>query len=153
MTTPTLTFITHNMIIHRNRIYYFLLTFFVMVLGYSSRKFSYLIPEFVNVYLGDALWALMVFLMMGFLFNKSTILKMVIMSLTFCYGIEISQLYHADWIDAIRRTTLGGLVLGSGFLWTDIIAYSLGIVIGGFHEWLFAYFLDRSTRYKMNNIG
>ena len=44
--------------------------------------------------------------------------------------IEISQLYHAPWIDSIRATTLGGLILGFGFLWSDLICYTVGIVIG-----------------------
>jgi hypothetical protein len=44
--------------------------------------------------------------------------------------VEISQLYHAPWIDAIRQTTLGGLVLGFGFLRTDLVCYSVGVMIG-----------------------
>jgi hypothetical protein len=30
----------------------------------------------------------------------------------------------------IRRTTLGGLILGYGFLWSDLAAYLLGIMAG-----------------------
>ncbi|MDO4536447.1 MAG: DUF2809 domain-containing protein, partial [Clostridium perfringens] len=41
-----------------------------------------------------------------------------------------SQIYHAPWIDSIRNTTLGGLVLGFGFLWSDILCYTIGIAIG-----------------------
>jgi hypothetical protein len=48
-------------------------------------------------------------------------------SLLFCYAIEVSQLYQAPWINAIRNTTLGALVLGSGFLWSDLLAYALGV--------------------------
>lgn len=33
----------------------------------------------------------------------------------FLFVIEFSQLYHAEWIDQIRDTSLGGLVLGYGF--------------------------------------
>ena len=46
------------------------------------------------------------------------------------YSIEISQLYHAPWIDAIRNTILGGLILGFGFLWSDLVCYTIGIIIG-----------------------
>ena len=46
------------------------------------------------------------------------------------YSIEISQLYHAAWIDAIRNTTLGGLILGFGFLWSDLVCYTIGIIVG-----------------------
>ena len=44
----------------------------------------------------------------------------------FFYGIELSQLYHALWIDAIRNTTLGGLIIGFGFLWSDLVCYTIG---------------------------
>lgn len=50
-----------------------------------------------------------------------------IISLSFCFVIEFSQLYHAEWIDQIRDTSLGGLVLGYGFLWSDIEAYTIRI--------------------------
>ena len=51
-------------------------------------------------------------------------------ALAFSYLIEVSQLYHAPWIDAIRATTLGALVLGFGFLWSDIACYTVGIILG-----------------------
>ena len=44
----------------------------------------------------------------------------------FCYGIEASQLYHAEWIDSIRATTLGTRV-GIRFLWSDVVAYTIGV--------------------------
>ncbi|MDB5014157.1 MAG: hypothetical protein JWQ25_2359 [Daejeonella sp.] len=121
-----------------------------MALGYTSRKLAYQLPDFINIYLGDALWALMVYLMMGFVFKKSSIVKVALLATIFCYGIEISQLYHAPWIDAIRHTTFGGLVLGFGFLWSDILAYTLGIIFGVLNEWLFDYFLHKSMNFDLN---
>jgi len=58
------------------------------------------------------------------------------LSLAFSYCIEISQLYHDTWIDAIRGTTLGALVLGHGFLWSDIVAYTVGIVLCSLADFL-----------------
>ena len=117
----------HN---NRNRLLYAVLVVIVMILGLLSRKFGYVIPDFIDTYLGDALWALMIYLGVAFVFNKKKIKIVAVIGLTFCYLIEISQLYHATWIDNIRRTTLGGLILGYGFLWSDLVAYSLGIVVG-----------------------
>jgi hypothetical protein len=98
-------------------------------MGLLSRKLDNM-QEFIKNYLPDTLWGLMVFFMMGFIFNKSSSLKIVIYSLMFSYCIEISQLYHGEFIDSIRRTTMGGLVLGFGFLWSDLVCYSVGILIG-----------------------
>lgn len=114
----------------RNRIVYIILIFIVIALGISSRKFSELLPIFLSKYLGDTLWALMVFLIIGFIFNKKSTLFVGISAAFFTYMIEISQLYHAPWIDVIRNTTLGGLILGFGFLYSDIICYTVGILIG-----------------------
>jgi hypothetical protein len=43
---------------------------------------------------------------------------------------EFSQLYHAPWIDSIRSTFIGHIILGSGFMWFDFAAYAIGIFIG-----------------------
>jgi hypothetical protein len=124
------------MLPNRNRLVYAPAVLLVIVAGLLSRKFSYLFPEIINNYLGDALWAVMIYVMAAFLFKNSSIKHLAIYSLLFCYAIEISQLYHAPWIDSIRNTRLGGLVLGFGFLWTDILAYTLGIGVAVLIEWI-----------------
>jgi hypothetical protein len=48
--------------------------------------------------------------------------------------VELSQLYHASWIDTIRSTTLGHLVLGSGFDAIDLLWYIAGVGIGVLSE-------------------
>ncbi|MGH1041057.1 hypothetical protein COM23_21885 [Bacillus wiedmannii] len=120
----------------RNRLLYALFTIVIIILGLSSRKLAFALPHLLNAYLGDALWALMIFTGFGFLFPKIDTKKVAFISLLFCYGIEVSQLYHAEWIDSIRATTLGGLVLGYGFLWSDLVAYTIGVGIGMFCEFM-----------------
>ncbi|ETT83386.1 DUF2809 domain-containing protein [Bacillus mycoides] len=120
----------------RNRLLYAVFTIVVIILGLSSRKFAFALPDLLNDYLGDALWALMIFAGFGFLFPKIETKKLAFISLIFCYGIEISQLYHAEWIDSIRATTLGGLVLGYGFLWSDLVAYTIGVGVGMLGEFM-----------------
>ncbi len=114
----------------RNRWIYFLLTIIIMGVGLLSRKLTAYLPHVVNIYAGDSLWALMIFVGAGFLFPTWKIKVIGIFVIMFCYFIEFTQLYHTPWIDDIRKTTLGGLILGYGFLWSDILAYSIGIAIG-----------------------
>lgn len=45
------------------------------------------------------------------------------------FAVEFSQLYQADWINVIRSTTPGALLLGHGFLWQDLICYTTGVVL------------------------
>ncbi|MFA5047076.1 MAG: DUF2809 domain-containing protein [Paludibacter sp.] len=132
------------LILKRNRLVYFLSTLGVIALGLGSRKFSSFFPELINTYLGDALWALMIYFMAATVFKSKTIITISVASLLFCYTIELSQLYHAPWIDSIRSTTPGGLVLGFGFLWTDMLAYTIGIVFGACIEWII-YYTNRHT--------
>jgi len=82
--------------------------------------------------LGDVLWAMMVTVGFSVLLFKYKAETWLMTSLLFCYLIELSQLYHADWIDTIRQSFIGGLVLGFGFLWTDILAYTIGVCLAGF---------------------
>jgi Protein of unknown function (DUF2809) len=42
---------------------------------------------------------------------------------------EVSQLWHTPWLDAIRHTTVGRLMLGLGFLWSDLVCYAVGTII------------------------
>ncbi|MGQ7724357.1 MULTISPECIES: ribosomal maturation YjgA family protein [unclassified Bacillus (in: firmicutes)] len=121
----------------RNRVVYALFTIVIIILGLSSRKFAFALPHLLNDYLGDALWALMIFTGFGLLFPKTETKKLAFISLMFCYGIEASQLYHAEWIDSMRATTLGGLVLGYGFLWSDLVAYTIGVGVGVLCEVIF----------------
>lgn len=113
----------------RSRLLYLILIIIVMILGILSRKIGNL-PEIISLYSGDILWALMVFLIISFIFNKKSTIFTISWAIIFSYSIEISQLYHAPWIDAIRNTTLGSLILGFGFLWSDLVCYTIGILIG-----------------------
>ena len=122
----------------RNRIFYVLLLVSTILLGLGSRRYAPQLPEWVGLYLGDLLWALMVFLLLGTVFRTQSTTKLALVALGFSCLIEVSQLYHAPWIDAIRSTRLGGLVLGFGFLWSDLLSYSAGIAIGFLLELLYA---------------
>lgn len=114
----------------RSRIIYFALIVITMVLGLASRQFGDCLPVLLRNYAGDALWAMMVFWGIGFLFSKMAAAKVMLAALVFSFAIEFSQLYQADWINVLRHTTLGGLILGYGFLWSDLVCYTVGILIG-----------------------
>jgi len=72
----------------------------------------------------------MVYFIARFLFISKPLKFVVIISLLFCYSIEFSQLYKAPWIDSLRDTLFGRLVLGNTFLWGDLLSYTVGVAIG-----------------------
>ena len=99
-------------------------------LGLGSRRFGPHLPGFVAAYAGDTLWALVAFLGIGLLLPRASTWRVAAWATSFSVLIEVSQLYHAPWIDSIRATTLGALVLGHGFLWSDLACYAAGVGLG-----------------------
>jgi len=102
----------------------------VVGLGLASRRYGAHLPPFLATYAGDTLWALLVFLGISALAPHARLRYRSGFALAISYLVEVSQLYHAPWIDAIRQTALGGLVLGFGFLRTDLVCYTAGIALG-----------------------
>jgi hypothetical protein len=85
---------------------------------------------FVRKYGADALWAWLVFLLIRIVRPQAHIATSAAIAFGFAVVIELTQLYHASWIDEVRATRLGALVLGSVFNWPDIPAYALGVIVG-----------------------
>jgi len=110
---------------HKTRTTYLALIIVTIIVGLLSRHING-----VPLFIGDILWALMVYFMARFIFINNTTKLAVIASLLFSYGIEFSQLYKAPWINNIRHTVIGGLVLGQTFLWSDMLCYAVGIGFG-----------------------
>ena len=99
-------------------------------MGIGSRRFARRLPWAVAAYAGDTLWAFAAFAGVGLVLPRATTRAVAMVAMAFAVAIELSQLYHAPWIDSIRRTTLGGLILGFGFLWSDLACYALGVGMG-----------------------
>lgn len=118
----------------RNRKIYAALSLIVIGLGLASRMYGRYLPSWIASYAGDTLWALLVFLMIGFLLPKYKTHKVAFFALAFSFFIEATQLYHAPWIDSIRQYRLAALILGYDFLWSDLLCYSIGIAVGVFVE-------------------
>ena len=108
----------------KSRLFYFSITLLVIVSGILSRKING-IPFFI----GDILYAVMVYFGCRMIFIDSTTPKKIVLPLLLCYLIEIQQLYDAAWLLQIRQTTLGHYALGEGFVWSDLGCYTVGVFI------------------------
>ncbi|NMP09551.1 DUF2809 domain-containing protein [Paenibacillus polymyxa] len=113
----------------KTRAAYLVAVLVMILLGLGSRAFSTRLPAFVANHFGDALWACMIYFGLRMLWVNRRLSVALWGSLLFCFAIEFSQMYQAPWINHIRATTLGGLVLGKGFLTVDLIRYTVGIVV------------------------
>ena len=92
------------------------------------------LPSLIGAYAGDTLWALALFLALGFVFPRARIVTVALLAIVLSFGIELSQLYQAEWINAIRHTRIGALILGFGFKWSDLVCYTVGCLSGAAAE-------------------
>jgi hypothetical protein len=129
----------------RNLVTWSVLIALVCVLGIGSRRYSHALPGFIAAYAGDTLWALAVFMGFRLILLRQSTCRIVVLAIAFSVAIELSQLYHAPWIDSIRHTTLGGMILGFGFLWSDLACYALGVGLGALIE-IITGFISRDGR-------
>ena len=123
-----------------NRFSYFIIIVSVIILGILSRKI-----EGIPTFFGDTLYAVMIYFGMRLLFINNNFVMTILLALVFCFCIEFLQLYRAEWLLAIRRTTLGHYALGQGFLWSDLGYYTLGITI--------AFLIDFNLVKKINGTN
>ena len=114
----------------KKRITYLLLFLITIPIGLSTRKRSQWYYQPVAEYGGDILWATLFFFLFRLIFPAKKLWIIAAYTYTFAVLIEISQLYHAPWIDKIRVSFLGKMILGFGFLWSDIFVYAIGVLIG-----------------------
>ncbi|WP_395732240.1 DUF2809 domain-containing protein [Prosthecobacter sp.] len=119
---------------HRNRLLQTVALVLVLGAGLLWRSHYLPLSPFLSKYGGDALWALAVFLAVGLCFPRASTWRIMLVALGFAWGIEFSQLYHAPWIDEVRSSLLGRLILGSTFNAPDLLAYVIGIVFGAVAE-------------------
>ncbi len=122
----------------RNRWVYAALIAVVILAGLASRSsLAACLPAFLASYAGDTLWALTVFLCLGFVFRTLRPWLVALAAIIIAFSVEVSQLYQADWINAIRSYRLAALLLGEGFKWSDMACYTTGLAMGLAGEWPF----------------
>ncbi|KOP36701.1 DUF2809 domain-containing protein [Flavobacterium sp. WLB] len=121
----------------KSRIQYFILFLCTIILGILSRKI-----HFIPLWIGDALYAVMIYFLVRIFLPAKRAFIVALFSLLLCYCIEFLQLYQAEWIIELRKTLFGRYVLGQGFLWSDILAYTFGIA--------FVFLIEKITLNRIN---
>lgn len=95
-----------------------------ILLGLLSRKMP-----FVPLFVGDALYAVMMFFIVRFVFISKKMHWVAFISLGICFFIEFSQIYQTPWLNDLRQILPGRLILGQGFLLSDLLAYFVGTLL------------------------
>lgn len=129
----------------RARLTYLACALATIVVGLAVARAGHALPTALRDKLGDALWAVMIFWLTGVVAPRGAPWYRGIIAVVACFAVELSQLYHAPGIDALRSTTLGHLVLGNGFDAIDLVAYTIGVIV--------AVILERVVRYPLATNG
>ena len=98
------------------------------VLGLLVRRRSAASPSFFTMYFPDAAWTMAVYCGFGLMFCRDARVHFPA-ALGVSFLIELTQLWHPPFLEALRATTLGGLALGYGFLWSDLVCYTVGACV------------------------
>ncbi|MBF4505818.1 DUF2809 domain-containing protein [Flavobacterium sp. JLP] len=101
--------------------------------------------ELIPLWIGDFLYAVMMYVLIRIFFMNKKASMILLFSLLVCCGIEFFQLYQADWVITLRKTLFGRYVLGQGFLWSDIMAYTFGTG--------FAFIIENFILRKINPVS
>ena len=118
------------------RIIYFVLFIFFIWLALATRHHHEWFSSIIVEYGGDTIWAGAFLFLMRSLFLKIDLWKLALISYVLGVIDEFTQLYRAPWANQVRATTLGRLMFGAGFLWSDILCYAIGILLAFIIIWL-----------------
>lgn len=113
----------------RSRVRLLALTGATIALGLATRAAPAAFPGVVATYGGDVLWATMVAWLVALVQPAVRTRTMAAVALGVSWLVEVSQLVHVPWLDAVRATRVGALVLGQGFLWSDLVCYAVGAAL------------------------
>lgn len=113
------------------RLKYLIAALLSLFIGYYSRHsdISFIKNNyFIQHYLGDAIWAMMIYWGFRWFSPLYDARQTRFYALITCFVIEFSQLIQTAFMNSLRSNVFGRLVLGSGFLFSDLVAYTLGIL-------------------------
>lgn len=108
----------------RLRASYLLALGVIVVLGLLSRRMAWL-PNSA----GDMFWAMMVFCIIRLVFVRWRNMSVGAGALIISFFVEFSQLIQWGWLCRFRSTLVGHLLLGQGFMWEDLVAYFVGVIL------------------------
>jgi hypothetical protein len=132
----------------KNRWFYFIAVIITMAAGLASRTYGAVLPYWVYEHFGDALWAGMIYFGVRMVFIHLSRARAVWISVMFSWGVEFSQMIQVPWLNELRSTLWGALILGRGFLVIDLIRYLIGILCVYLID---RFILTRLMRYRINS--
>lgn len=114
----------------RNRITYFMCIIIAIILTIMIENYKNVLPLSIGNYLENVLKALIIYLFIAFIFKKISAINISVISMLICSCFSISNLCEIPWVDNIKNTSIGLFILGNSFVYTDLICYLVGVILG-----------------------
>ncbi|WP_294343881.1 DUF2809 domain-containing protein [uncultured Clostridium sp.] len=114
----------------RNRITYFMCIIMAIILTIMIENYKNVLPLSIGNYLENVLKALIIYLFIAFIFKKISAINISVISMLICSCFSISNLCEIPWVDNIKNTSIGLFILGNSFVYTDLICYLVGVILG-----------------------
>lgn len=111
------------------RVRYLVLALVTIAAGLIVHFSGGFLPPALRDIVGDALWAMMIVWWVSVLVPRLPLLARGGIALAICAAVEFSQIHHAPWLDALRATLPGELILGSDYDPRDLLAYAVGVLV------------------------
>ena len=114
----------------RQRLKYVGLGAVTLIVGLTVRFAPLGLPWFVVKYGGSAMWALMVYWVLAFVWPRIAPTWLALAAGVIATLVELQRLHHSPGLDAFRHSLAGILLLGNFFSVKDIVAYWAAIAVG-----------------------
>ena len=114
----------------RHRGLFALLLVLVVALGLASRVYGSSLPALVSRYAGDTLWATAVFVGLALVRPAARTTALALGAALLSLAVELSQLAHPAWLETLRSWPGVALLIGYGFVWSDLACYAAGVALG-----------------------
>jgi hypothetical protein len=105
----------------------FLILLLLIPIGLSTKFYQGPFEQWVHLYAGDIFYPMFWYFLVRFVWPRFPYVWCAVSVFGFCALVEVSQLWRPAFLQTLRRTFLGAVVLGSGFDWPDFVYYAIGI--------------------------
>jgi hypothetical protein len=118
-----------------NRKYLFLILLLLIPIGLGTKFYRGPFEQWVHLYAGDIFYPMFWYFLARFVWPRLPCLWGAVGVFGFCALIEVSQMWKPVFLQTLRQTFFGAVLLGSGFDWPDFLYYAVGVGIAVGIEW------------------
>lgn len=100
--------------------------------GFATKFYTGPFHAWINDSLGGVLYEMFWCLVAAFFLPKAETRAIALWVFVVTCILEILQLWHPSFLEAVRSTFIGRTLIGTSFAWTDIPHYAIGCWLGWF---------------------